>query len=233
MVNSIQVYSDVLRFFPKLSVPSRLWLLPKLLPRLQYDATEVLTRLGLTPRGYFIVCSQSWPHKRHDLVIEAFARYHDFGGEIAMLVCTGSRTAYNWLESERSINALVAKLGVSDRVVFTGELNSHDYLTLLSRAACLVQASEVEGGCGAGGVLEAGVLGTPVILSDTIVNRELWFGQCSFFVSGSAQSLAQKMKDFTISQQQRRDPLSEKQIASVADNFCTRVSLFLRQISDC
>jgi glycosyltransferase involved in cell wall biosynthesis len=100
------------------------------------------------------------PRKGHELVIEALAALPD-----TVLLIAGSGP------EDAALKALVAKLGLVDRVRFLGQL-AHDALpTVYSAADVLVLASSNEGWANV--LLEAMACGTPVVATDVGGSREV------------------------------------------------------------
>ena len=200
LVNSVEVQADAVRFYPGVMRTTRLWIMPRILPHLQLFDIAVRGGLDLKERQYFISCSQAWPHKRHDLIVAAFAEFRQQNQLYAemKLVFTASRDAYNDPDARQKIDDAVAAHGLESSVLFTGSLTKQEQLHLISNAACLLQASECEGGPGASGMLEAAMLDVPIIASDIRVNREMDFGKITFFSAGSPRALSRKMVDFML-----------------------------------
>ena len=75
------------------------------------------------------------------------------------------------LKYQEQLYALAQKLGVAERVFFTGAISPAESLALMSSALAVVSASSHEGRPNS--ILEAMKLGVPVILSDIPAHREL------------------------------------------------------------
>jgi glycosyltransferase involved in cell wall biosynthesis len=123
------------------------------------QAALVLQRHRL-PRRFFLHVGGFSPIKNTERIVEAFA---DAGREPALrdvgLVFAGHKTAHF-----ADTLAATQRLGVSDRVVFTGYFPSEDLPTLYSAALALVYPSVIEGF--GFPILEAFACATPVITSD-------------------------------------------------------------------
>ncbi len=190
-VNSATVAADIERFYPGASRSVPILRLPQLLPETDHrsaqDIDAVFARYGIR-RPYVLSCSQRWLHKRHDLIVEAFARVAQRHPQLH-LVFTGERTDHRDRDYAARVDATIERHGLADRVHSVGLIPRDEQLALIAHARAVVQASVFEGGPGASGTLEAALLGTPVIASDIAANRELTFAPARFFETDSIESL--------------------------------------------
>jgi glycosyltransferase involved in cell wall biosynthesis len=97
-------------------------------------------------------------YKRVDLLVRAVGRIRD-AGELARLIIAGEG------RQARALRRLVARLGLGDRVSFTGRVSEAAKRTLMERAWVHAITSMKEGWGIT--VLEAAACGTPTIASDT------------------------------------------------------------------
>lgn len=194
-VNSSTVVNDIQRFYAGSAQTRRVLRLPQLFYNVSTaNADEALVnvreRLGVH-RPYVLSCSQRWLHKQHEVIIGAFAEYLDAHPDSQLdLVFTGERSDYRNPGYAEAIQTMVQRLGLSERVHDLGLIERHDQLQLITCAQALLQASLFEGGPGASGMLEAALLGTPILASDIDANRELSFGDLRFFDRHSSRALA-------------------------------------------
>lgn len=191
-VNSATVAADIERLYPAAARSTRVLRLPQLLPQVEYHGgagfEAVLARHRVRP-DYVLSCSQRWLHKRHDLIVEAFARIAHRYPELD-LVFTGEVHDHRDPHHAERVAACIERHGLAARVRTLGMIGRDDQLALIDHARALVQASLFEGGPGASGMLEAALLGTPVVASDIAANRELTFATVQYFEAGSAEALA-------------------------------------------
>ena len=118
-------------------------------------------RLGDKP--YLLFLSRLHPKKGLDLLVPAFAKVAaDVKLDGAMLVLTGPDADGYRAE----IESLVAKLGLADRVIFTGMLGGEQRIAALAEARLFVLPSYQENFGNV--VIEALAAGTPVIISDQV-----------------------------------------------------------------
>lgn len=112
-------------------------------------------RLGDGPLVVFPAITH--PHKGHEFLLDVMARHwHDPSLRLVLLGGAGA--------ADRQVEAKIAVLGLTDRVVRTGRVPAVDRDGLLSAAHAMAFPSEYEG-FGAP-VIEAMALGTPVIAAD-------------------------------------------------------------------
>lgn len=182
MVGDISVVEDIDRFYP--------WRDKEIfvLPRLDHFLIEEIRSNLIDVRDdeaqpYFLVCSQRWKHKRHDLVLDAFASFHNMFADLhpeAMLVFTGDSTDYRFANLNGEFKNAVDKYELSSKILDLGMITRAEQLRLIQNARALLTASEFEGGVGASGVLEAEILGVPVIapLNRIFRDRKDWRLRC-------------------------------------------------------
>lgn len=192
-VNSTSVANDIQRFYAGAAQTRRVLRLPQLFIDVSTDGgsvSEVRDRMGIH-RPYVLSCSQRWLHKQHEVLIGAFAKHLETHPDSQLdLVFTGERSDYRDPSYAEAIQSLIERLGVRDRVHDLGLIERRDQLQLIAGAQALLQSSLFEGGPGASGMLEAALMGTPILASDIDANRELSFGRIRFFDRQNAQSLA-------------------------------------------
>jgi len=146
------------------------------------------------PQRYFILCNQFWVHKDHRTAFRAFAQLLKERSEVEVtLVCTGSLEDHRAPGHAAELRALLATLGIADRVRLLGYLAKPDQIALMRGAIALLQPTLFEGGPGGGSTYDAVALGVPAILSDIPVNREVEGRSISYFPPGDAPALAARM----------------------------------------
>jgi glycosyltransferase involved in cell wall biosynthesis len=123
------------------------------------EGPDVLRRYGVDPdRRYWLYVGGLSPHKNIARLIEAFAR---LGPEERLVIVGDFGDVFHTHIPE--LRALVERLGLVDRVRFTGFVLDGDLAYLLTRSYALVMPSLMEGfGLPA---IEAMACGTPVVAS--------------------------------------------------------------------
>jgi glycosyltransferase involved in cell wall biosynthesis len=195
VVTSRAVADDAARLFPDhkarlIALPFSAALRPELLGR---DPAQVRARFGIPPR-YFIICNQFWVHKDHRTAFVAFAQLLGAVREAGLaLVCTGRLEDYRAPGHMAAMRALLAGLGIAERVFLLGYIPKPEQIALMRGAIALVQPTLFEGGPGGGATYDAVALGVPSILSDIPVNREVEGPYVSYFAAGDSAALAARM----------------------------------------
>jgi glycosyltransferase involved in cell wall biosynthesis len=123
------------------------------------EGAEILRKYGVDPhRRYWLYVGGLSPHKNLPRLIEAFAT---LGPDERLVIVGDFGDVFHTHVPE--LRALVDRLGVADRVNFTGFVPDDDLAYLLTRAHALVMPSLMEGfGLPA---VEAMACGTPVVAS--------------------------------------------------------------------
>jgi glycosyltransferase involved in cell wall biosynthesis len=192
LVNGRAVRDDAIKFygpFPTKLHPLPFGAWPQ--PEWLQSVLDVRERYGID-RPYFMVCNQFWIHKDHPTALRALARFIQRGGD-ALLVCTGQTVDERQADYFTQIQSLIDTLGISFRVLVLGHIDKLDQIRLMRRSIALVQPTLFEGGPGGGSVYDAIAIGTPAIVSDIPVNREIEAGDVAFFPAGDDKALADIM----------------------------------------
>jgi glycosyltransferase involved in cell wall biosynthesis len=194
VVNAQDVANDVRRFYP--DARAKLFSLPfSAAPGEDWfdqDAAATAGRYGVHG-PYFIVCNQFWKHKDHGTAFKAFAALAKRQPEVS-LVCTGATSDYRYPDHFDELMAYARSEGVADRVHVLGLIPKLDQVALIRGAVALVQPTLFEGGPGGGAVSDALSVGTPAIVSDLAVNREINEPGVSWFATSDPEALAARME---------------------------------------
>jgi glycosyltransferase involved in cell wall biosynthesis len=118
---------------------------------------ELRRRLGLVDKRVFVYPAATFPHKRHDFLLELMAR-HWTHPDLRLVLLGGRGLA------DEQVAATISRLRLGDRVLRPGRVSAADRDGLIGLADALVFPSEYEG-FGAP-LIEAMALGTPVVASD-------------------------------------------------------------------
>ncbi len=118
------------------------------------------------PTPYYLYVGNVKPHKGLDTLIEAFQRLP----ESYRLLIVGSKDSFK--TNDRKVTKLLENLSSSTKIVFTGRVTDNELKSIITNAEALIQPSRYEGF----GLppLEAMLLGTPVIISDIEVFKEIY-----------------------------------------------------------
>lgn len=128
------------------------------------NAGELRDRFALGDSRVLVFPAITHPHKNHEFLLELLA--HEWQSEDVVIVFAGGEGL-----AEERVMTRARELGVADRIRRVGRVGAHDRDGLIKLAEALVFPSTYEG-FGAP-VIEAMVLGTPVIASDAAALREV------------------------------------------------------------
>jgi glycosyltransferase involved in cell wall biosynthesis len=196
VVNAAAVIQDIEEFYPQHK--ARLFALPFCPPAnrdLFFNASDPDVRAAYhLPARYFMVSNQFWIHKSHETAFMALRLVRHAGYDVH-LVCTGNTRDFRWPEHFSNLKAIIEKNRLENSAHFLGVIPKGDQLAIMRGSLGVVQPTLFEGGPGGGAVYDAVSTGTPSIVSDIPVNREIDIGVVRFFVAGSAEDLASKMMD--------------------------------------
>jgi glycosyltransferase involved in cell wall biosynthesis len=133
-------------------------------------------------KNTLIYVGSLYPHKNVRLVIEALTQLPDW-----KLVIVGARSVF-----QDEVRLFAEKQGVQQQVEFVGYLNDKELSHRLQTATALVQPSFSEG-FGLTG-LEALALGTPIIVSNIPIFREIYQHAAIYFDPTSVKSFIRFLK---------------------------------------
>lgn len=153
------------------------------------DNISLCTKLINRPlkEDYYIYIGNIKPHKGLNVLLDAYNILKNSGKK---LVIVGNQDSFK--TGDISVLKRIESLTKNGDIIFTGFIPQEQLNSYLQYAYCLIQPSTYEGF----GLppLEAMQLGTPVILSDIPVFKELYSDfPVTFFSSGDYRELATKM----------------------------------------
>ena len=103
------------------------------------DLEEIRARLSL-PDSFLFYPAQPWPHKNHELLLEALAAIRERTGTPIPLVCTGAPAGQFHQVRDRAVD-----LGFEETVLFPGFVSPKELRALYELATALVFPSRFEG----------------------------------------------------------------------------------------
>jgi glycosyltransferase involved in cell wall biosynthesis len=164
--------------------------LPNGLPELQRPAAtaseSVLRAYGLESGRFLLYAGRLVPQKRVELIIQALAAP---GSDDSLVLAGAESYSASYVAM---LKAETRRCGVTDRVIFVGQLDWERLLCLYASCRALVQPSDSEG-C-SNTLLEAIAVGTSVICSDLPENRAL-LGSAGIYVArGDVAGLASALR---------------------------------------
>lgn len=141
---------------------------------------SILHKLGISPGNYFLFVGRFIPDKGVHLLIEALRNVQT---DKKLVLVGGSPNPGPYEEGLRS--------SADNRILFAGYVYGDDTNILMKNAYCYIQPSLIEGLSPV--ILTVMGLGTPLICSDIPENRFITGDNATLFVSGSSESLRDKM----------------------------------------
>lgn len=195
------------------------------LPLQQIDTAGMEVRGETVSTGrYFLYPANTWPHKNHVRLLEAFRLFLDRRSPQAeswSLVLTGSGP-----ESFRILDADLERLGLEDRVLRVGYLERQDYLATMSRAGALIYPSLNEGfGIP---ILEAQQARVPVACSDVGSLPEVAGMGARFFDPLDTSCLCETMEGLAEDSDSRTDLIRKGRANLARFTFSREANQFVR-----
>jgi glycosyltransferase involved in cell wall biosynthesis len=205
VVSFEHVKEDLIRFFAcdceKISVIPVPYSECILKPPAPSKLQEIASRYSKYPR-YFLYPAQTWPHKNHTRLIDAFNLARRKLEAPIALICTGRKN-----ENFNSIKSHILDTGSQEFVLFTGVVEDEELRFLYDNCVGVVVPTLYE--AGSFPLIEAMALAVPVVcarttsLPETIGDQEFVF-----------------------------DPYSEKEIADIMVRLCTDDAFRKRNIAN-
>lgn len=195
-VNSIAARNDLIQYYS--TNEKNIFSLPFCPPAPLVEAThELVQKTKQTynlPEHFFIISNQFWKHKSHITAFEALAEFIHEGRDDIEIICTGKPYDDKDPAFVESLLQQIKVLGIENKIRFTGFIPKVDQLILMSLSTALIQPTLFEGGPGGGSVYNAISYGTPCIISDIEINKEVKGDNVYFFKAGNSKDLKEKMK---------------------------------------
>lgn len=116
----------------------------------------------ITKNNWFVVCSQLIGRKRIDGILQRFAAYLEKYDPDTRLYIAGDG------ERKEELKALAKKMGIEEKVVFTGKISHEELLPVLSRAKALLVNTMKDNNMVS--IVESIAVGTPVVTTDVPLN---------------------------------------------------------------
>lgn len=161
------------------------------------DLEELRARFSL-PGSFLFYPAQPWPHKNHELLLEALALVRERTGTTIPLVCSGAPAAQFHQVRDRAL-----ELGFGDTTTFPGFVSPKELRGLYELATALVFPSRFEGwGLP---VCEAFSAGLPVVSSSSTGLPDLVGDAGLIFDPDSTEQIADAVQQIWTDEGLRRD----------------------------
>lgn len=173
------------------------------------------------PKRYFLISNQFWRHKAHLTAFEALALLRQASGnQDVQIVCTGETWDSRHPEYFAKLQQQLVELNLHEAVHILGHIPKQDQIQIMKSSVAVIQPTLFEGGPGGGSVFDAMALGVRAIVSDIAVNREIEDANISFFTTGSAVDLGEKM---AIALRTEPPPIDRRRQMELAKQRTTRL----------
>ena len=143
---------------------------------------DILDKIGVQPKEYFLFVGRFIPDKGLHLLVEAFEKL-DTNKKLVLIGGSPNPGEYE----------LKVKSTTDKRIIFPGYVYGDDTNIMMQHAYAYVQPSLIEGLSPV--ILTVMGLGTPLICSDIIENKFITKENALHFVSGNAASLKEKLEE--------------------------------------
>lgn len=212
-VNSKSVIDDIEKLYMDREINSKLKNFPSLLPLIESKLEVNLIKKEFDIDGdYFIICSQQWKHKKHDIAIRAFKIFLEKNNLNIKLIITGMKDDYRYPNLKFEIDELIESLKLEGIVRYLGLIDKAKQIALINGSKALIQASLIEGGPGASGIAEAAALDVPIIATKIMPNIEMNCGRFMYFSVDDVEALAEAMFKTYSSQKNQRFPIAKEEV---------------------
>lgn len=145
-------------------------------------------------KPFFIISNQFWKHKSHITAFKALAALVLDGFSNIEIICTGKPFDDKDPGFIDTLMQEIKILQIEHAIKFTGFISKQDQLILMSLSVALIQPTLFEGGPGGGSVYNAVSYGTPCIVSDIEINKEVEGDYIHFFKASDSIDLKNTMK---------------------------------------
>ena len=167
---------------------------------------EILERLGLQPRSYFLYVSRFEPENNPHRVVEAYRRV---AGDLPLVMVGGAPYAERFIADLRRL--------ADSRVLFPGSVYGDGYRELQSQALAYVHATEVGGTHPA--LVEAMGYGNCLLVNDAPENREV-VGDSGLYFQAAAPATLTSLFDQILSDRPAAAELGRRAAARAAEHYC-------------
>lgn len=180
--------NDYKKFFSPYSNKLNILRFVSILPELPAIPLEELLSKYHLPKKYFFVSNQFWPHKNHQLILDALLLVREQFPEVC-IVFSGKQASYRAKDYFTNLKKFIAENKLESNTLFLGFIPRTDQLLLMKNAQAVIQPSLFEGWSTV--IEDCKALGQFVIASDLTVNKEQSDKNIFFFKRNNASELSQ------------------------------------------
>jgi len=137
--------------------------------KLQSDTCHTVVSEYELPANFFFLPNTFWPHKNHEVVVDAIAYLRNLGSEVVVAV-SGKGNHPSCIETFEKVKARVEELGLEQSFRMLNHIPYDHVRALMMSCRALINPSKFEGWSTT--IEEAKSYGVDLILSDIPVNRE-------------------------------------------------------------
>lgn len=191
MLSSQDAFDAYCRFYPKSRAEVSIvpFAVPYTPPRNSDVVRATLQKYGV-PERFFLVANQFWPHKNHEILVEAL-RICNSRGKKVTIVSTGSKYCSTGTSTFDRVCSQVSRFGLGESFLQLGMVPYSDLQDLLHSTIAILNPSACEGWNTS--VEEAKATAVPLILSDIPVHREQASGHAVFIDTSDPEEWANQL----------------------------------------
>lgn len=193
VLSSFSSGNDLKEFYPAVKNKVNYLRFVSLLPVLDDQKLPRLLEKYNIDCPYFIVSNQFWPHKNHNLVLEAALKLKTLGESKFKILFTGKTSTTRNEEYFPSLQNYIRENKIGEQIIITGFLPRDEQLLLMKNSVAVIQPSLFEGWSTV--IEDAKALNKYILATNLEVNREQVQTNISFFEKDNASKLAFLMQE--------------------------------------
>lgn len=180
VLSSHDAHSDLLKFYPDITNPVYIFRFVSHIGPLNDNLfPEIITKYRII-KPYYIVCNQYWPHKNHQIVLEALGHLKQEQLTLPFqFVFTGKTSSIRGSNYFTELQSIIKQKNISEDVIITDFIEREHQLLLIKNAVAVVQPTLFEGWSTV--IEDAKALNKFVIASNINVNQEQLKANALFF----------------------------------------------------
>ena len=146
ILSSFDAYKDFKTFYPE--VPNEVQIF-RFVSHIKYDdhfnINEILNKFNIK-KNYFIVCNQYWPHKNHQIILQALCVLKEKQTNLNFqVVFTGKTTSVRGSKYFEQLRHFISENNLTEEIVITDFLDREDQIALIKNSIAIIQPTLFEG----------------------------------------------------------------------------------------